>query len=263
MTQKPDENALGKTKSIDRDSYTPAYAQLARILKMSMADGIFKSGDQLPSESQMVKHYRVSPMTVRRAINILIDQGYLVAEQGRGTFVKPLTIGEAAFKLQELQEIFCDEARTSVNILETRIAKADDRTAKKLEIPVGHRTVFIRRVIYLENFPILYHREHIIYDPKLPIVEAELEVTSLQRLFSGTGDSMIKSGDIRLDATLLNEEEADILKVQLPVASFCLQHIFYDFEDKPVSWGRFVGRPDSLRFTARVGIQNIGDEKHE
>ena len=220
-------------------------------------------GDQLPSEAQMVKRYGVSPMTVRRAINSLIDQGYVVAEQGRGTFVKPITMGEAAFQLQELQDLFSDPDRTSVSILEARIAKADERTAKKLQVALGRRTVFIRRVILVDGLPILYHREHILYDPKLPIVEAELEVTALQRLFSGTGDSMLKRGSIRLDATLLTDDEAKILHVQQPMAAFCLQHVFYDFDDKPVSWGWFIGRPDSLRFTTNVGLQTLSEKNHD
>jgi GntR family transcriptional regulator len=160
-----------------------------------------------------------------------------------------------------LQDLFSDTERVSVNILETRIAKADPRTAKKLEVPLGSRTVFIRRVILLDGLPILYHREHIIYDPRLPIVEAELEVTALQRLFSGTGDSMLKCGDIRLDATLLNQEEAEILQVQQPMAAFCLQHVFFDFDDKPVSWGWFIGRPDSLSFTTHVGLRTDSEKR--
>ena len=263
MTRRPDETVLSKTRSIDRDSYTPAYAQLAEILQQSMADGIFMPGDQLPSEAQMVKRYGVSPMTVRRAINSLIDQGYVIAEQGRGTFVKPITMGEAAFQLQELQELFSDTGRTSVNILETRIAKADERTARKLDVERGCRTVYIRRVILLDGRPFLYHREHIIYNPKLPIVEAELEVTALQQLFSGSGGSILKRGDIRLDATLLNQEEAEILRAQQPMAAFCLQHVFYDFDDKPVSWGWFIGRPDCLKFTTQVGLQADGERYNE
>jgi GntR family transcriptional regulator len=203
----------------------------------------------------MVKRYEVSPMTVRRAINSLIDQGYVVAEQGRGTFVKPIRMSEAAFQLQELQELFSDTHRTAVNIIEAKIVKADERAARKLRIDVGSRTVYIRRVILMDGLPILYHREHMIYNPSIPVVEAELEVTALQRLFSGSKDSIIKRGDISLDATLLNQEEAEILQVKLPMAAFCLQHVFYDFDDKPASWGWFIGRPDSLRFSTQVGLQ--------
>ena len=73
--------------TIDRESYEPAYAQLVRILIGQIAAGEFRPGDRLPSEAQLCERYAVSPMTVRRVINILADQGLVTAERGRGTFV--------------------------------------------------------------------------------------------------------------------------------------------------------------------------------
>jgi len=47
--------------TIDRRSYEPAYAQLVNILRQQIATGTLRPGDQLPSESQLCKLYRVSP----------------------------------------------------------------------------------------------------------------------------------------------------------------------------------------------------------
>lgn len=254
MSQRPNGQILEQTASIDRSSYEPAYAQLVNILRQSMASGILRPGDQLPSEAQLCDRYGVSPMTVRRAINALVDQGIVVAEQGRGTFVKPITMGEATFGLKNLQNLLNDTEHTTVNILEASIVRADERVARKLEIPLGERTVYIRRMLRTDNVPALYHREYLIYDPTLPIVEAELEVTALQLLFSGAGETILKCGEIILEATLLDEEEARLLQVELPKAAFCFEHLFYDFDDHPVSWGWFIGRNDLLRFTTQVGL---------
>jgi len=105
-----------------------------------------------------------------------------------------------------------------------------------------------------DGLPALYHREYLVYDPTRPIVEAELEVTALQRLFSGSGETILKRGEINLEATLLEEEEARLLQVELPRAAFCFEHLFYDFDDCPISWGWFIGRNDLLRFTTQVGL---------
>jgi DNA-binding GntR family transcriptional regulator len=254
MAQRPSSSILEQTASIDRDSYEPAYAQLVNILRQSLALGILRPGDQLPSESQLCEHYDVSPMTVRRAINILVDQGIVITEQGRGTFVKQIAMSEASFQLTELQDLFNDAENTTVRVLEASIVKAGERVARKLGIEVGQRTVYIRRIILSAGQPILYHREYMVYAPTLPIVEAELEVTALQRLFSGTGETILKRGEINLEATMLNEEEAALLQVKEPMASFCFEHLFYDFEDKPISWGWFIGRADKLRFSTSVGL---------
>ena len=254
MSQRPNGQILEQTASIDRSSYEPAYAQLVNILRQSMAAGILRPGDQLPSEAQLCERYGVSPMTVRRAINALVDQGVVIAEQGRGTFVKPIAMGEATFGLKKLQDLLNDTEHTTVNVLEARIVRADERVARKLEIPLGQRTIYIRRILRTDNLPTLYHREYLVYDPTRPIVEAELEVTALQRLFSGAGETILKHGDINLEATLLDEEEARLLQVKQPKAAFCFEHLFYDFDDKPISWGWFIGRNDLLWFTTQVGL---------
>jgi DNA-binding GntR family transcriptional regulator len=243
------------TLSIDRDSYEPAYAQLVRILLGQIAAGEFRPGDRLPSEAQLCQRYGVSPMTVRRVINILTDQGVVIAEQGRGTFVKPLELGTATFSLDSLQQFFQEDSQTNVKILEARIAPATARTARKLKITVGDRTVFIRRLIYQETQPVLLHREHVIYNPTRPIVEAEMEVTALRGLFSGGGESDLKRGDLTIDVTALTAEEAVLLQTAAGVPAFRLEHIFYDFNNGPVSWGWFICARDRLRFTATIGVR--------
>jgi GntR family transcriptional regulator len=254
MTRRPSDQVLKSSGSIDKQSHEPAYLQLVNILRHNVAAGDLRPGDQLPSESQLCDRYSVSPMTVRRAINLLADQGVVVAEQGRGTFVKPVAMGAATFQLAELQTLFSDPDHTSVRLLETRIITADERIARKLAIPIGQRTIYIRRLLRMDNEPVFYHREYLIYDPTRPIVESEMEVTALQRLFSGAGETILKRGDLSIEATILTDEEARLLCAPQPIAAFCLEHLFYDFDDKPISWGWFIGRADRLRFTTRVGV---------
>ena len=240
--------------AIDRSSYEPAYAQLARILREQIAAGTFRPGDRLPSESQLCERYEVSPMTVRRVINILADQGVVVAEQGRGTFVKPLELGTATFDLGKLQRLFRDQEQATVKLLEARITSATARTALKLSLQAGERTVFIRRLIYQGKDPLLLHREHVIYDPTRPLVEAELEATALSGLFTGGGGSALKWGALTIDATVLTEEEAELLAADAGAPALRLEHIFYNFDTRPVSWGWFICPGDRLRFTATVGV---------
>jgi DNA-binding GntR family transcriptional regulator len=239
--------------AIDRRSYEPAYMQLVNILRQQIAGGMLRPGDQLPSESQLSKLYRVSPMTVRRAINILVDQDVVSTAPGTGTFVKPVGLSTATFDLEELQSLFSDR-HTIVKLLEARIALADERVARKLAIAVGKRVIYLRRLLFQKDEPILYHREYLVYDPARPLVEAEMEVTSLQGLFEGAGGSILKHGELTIETTVLNEEERAVLQLPASTAAFCLEHVFYDLDDRPISWGWFICRGDRLRFTTQVGI---------
>ena len=58
----------------------------------------------------------------------------------------------------------------------------------------------------------MYHREYMIYDPRRPTVEAELQITSLEGLFRGQNGQGLRRGDLKLEAVALNEEEADALQ---------------------------------------------------
>lgn len=257
MTRKLKSLQSLKGELIDRTSYEPAYAQLANILRNQVATGVFQPGDQLPSESQLVERFDVSPMTVRRAINLLADQGVISTAQGRGTFVRGVELGAATFGFKELQELFSNKQQTQVKLLEARILPADERTARKLDVQTGKRVVYIRRLVSIENEPSFYHREYLVYDPTRPVVESEMEVTSLQGLFSGIGETVLTRGDLSIEATVLNDDEARILHVSTPSAAFCIEHVFYDLKNAPVSWGWFICHSSRLRFTTRVGVPHI------
>jgi GntR family transcriptional regulator len=249
-------STLYEQDQIDRESFEPAYAQLAKLLRRQIAEGVFRPGDQLPSESQLCRRYGISPMTVRRSINLLADEGIISTAQGRGTFVKTLEISTATFDLQELKDLFDAQAGGSVKLLDVRIVSADERTARKLELPLGAAAIYIRRLFTRQSVPLFYHRAYLVYDPLRPIVEAELDVTTLQGLFAGGNHSLIKYGQLSIEATLLNGEEAELLKRPLPNAAFYLEHLFYDFENRPISWGWFIIPSDRLHFTARVGVND-------
>lgn len=246
---------MSNEQQIDRDAYEPAYAQLANILRQQIAEGYFRPGDQLPSEAQLCRTYGISPMTVRRSINLLSDQGVVSTAQGKGTFVKPLELGTAVFDLYELQALFQEDADTAVKLLEVRVVSADERTARKLCIADGDNVIYIRRLLTRAGQPIFYHRAYLIYDPARPIVEAEMDVTSLRGLFSNAVNHSLKRGKLCIEATLMNEEEANILQARLPTAAFYLEHLFYDFDERPLSWGWFIFRSDQIRFATHIGIQ--------
>ena len=116
-------------EKINRDSSEPAYAQLANIVRRQIAAGQFRPGDQLPSEAQLCRKYGISPMTVRRSINLLSDQGVVNAEQGRGTFVKPVELSTASFDLNELENLFLEGNGGDIKLLDVRVVSADKKVA--------------------------------------------------------------------------------------------------------------------------------------
>ena len=62
------------------------YFDLMEDLRAQILGGEIKPGEKLPSENELSSEYDVSRQTVRKALQILQNEGYIYAEHGRGTF---------------------------------------------------------------------------------------------------------------------------------------------------------------------------------
>lgn len=62
------------------------YYDLMEDLRKQIVSGKIKPGEKLPSENELSGTYQVSRQTVRKALQILQNEGYIYAEHGRGTF---------------------------------------------------------------------------------------------------------------------------------------------------------------------------------
>ena len=68
------------------DSYLPKYVQLKEYLKKVIQDGNLAPSQKLPSESELVRQFKISRHTVRHAFDELENEGWIYREQGKGTF---------------------------------------------------------------------------------------------------------------------------------------------------------------------------------
>lgn len=70
-----------------KNSIIPLYQQLSDEIKAQINSGKLKSGDRLMTEAELSHQYEVSRITVRKAIELLVDEGYVIRKQGIGTFI--------------------------------------------------------------------------------------------------------------------------------------------------------------------------------
>jgi GntR family transcriptional regulator len=219
--------------------------------------GEYRAGDRLPSEAELCSAYGVSRMTVRRAVTLLAQDGVVYTENGRGTFVRAPELGAATFDLGSLRRLV-DDAATTVKISEARIVPSSPRVSRKLAVDAESSVVAIKRVLSSAGEPVFYHSEYLVFDPRRPLVEAEYGVTALRDLLANAGKSGFKYGRLSLHASTLTETEAAYLDEEPGVPAWVIEHLFFDFEDRPVSWGRFIGRSDRLDLSTTVGLVDAG-----
>ncbi len=253
---------MSKLRPIDRASLEPPYAQVARGMRERIVDGEYRAGDRLPSEAELCALYGVSRMTVRRAVTLLAQEGVVFTENGRGTFVRAPGIGTATFDLASLRRLVGDAA-TTVKIIEARIVPPSPRVCRKLALDAESPVVAIKRVLSSAGEPVFYHSEYLVFDPRRPLVEAEYGVTALRDLLANAGNSGFKYGRLELHASTLAETEASYLGEEPGLPAWVIEHLFFDFENRPVSWGRFVSRSDRLDLSTTVGVPDVAQEAGE
>jgi DNA-binding GntR family transcriptional regulator len=228
------------------------YQRIADTIRDRISRGVYRPGDQLPSESLFCREFRVSPMTLRRALAVLTDEGLVSAEQGRGTFVRSLDLGVATFRLHHLTRKWLDGS-VEVQLLAASTVKASPRVAEVLGVPEGRRTVYLRRLLLRHDRPIVYHHEHVVYDARRPLVESQLQITSIEGLLQSSGGRGLQRGKLRVFAVNLDDTAAELLGEPPRAAALCLEHVFYEHDDTPVSWGWFLCRADQFSLETHLG----------
>jgi DNA-binding GntR family transcriptional regulator len=66
----------------------PLYRRLYEQLRELIEDGTFKRGDLLPSENELCAAHHLTRPTVRRALDMLVNEGFILRHQGKGSIVQ-------------------------------------------------------------------------------------------------------------------------------------------------------------------------------
>lgn len=133
----------------------PKYFQIKQDIINAIKSGELKPGDKVDSESVLKKRYNVSTITVRKAFNDLINEGYLTGVQGVGTFVAKKQMIRGLTSIS-----FSDELLQQGYKIDIHVDKIEEvinaSIADKLEIPQDQSMVCVRRVRLANDEPIAY-----------------------------------------------------------------------------------------------------------
>lgn len=135
------------------DSHVPKYAQIADIFRQRIGRGIWAHGLRLPANESLAAEFGVSRVTIRQAVDLLVRDGLIEAQQGRGTFVTGTLAENRWLKvettLSDLAEVYRDTSPEIINISESRT----DAPLRPGEGNAAARYVFMRRVHSRDDHP--------------------------------------------------------------------------------------------------------------
>jgi len=147
---------------LDKNLPVPLYHQLEAVLKAEIESGRWQPGEQIPTESQLVENFGVSKITVRQALQGLVDVGYIRREHGRGTFVSKRKFDEGPRELTSFsEEMKGHSLQASSRILAQADALAEGRVAEALGIPVKSPIVMLKRLRLANGEPLTVQTAHL------------------------------------------------------------------------------------------------------
>ncbi len=125
----------------DGKAAIPLYQQVIDIIKNEINSGAYKAGARIPNEFELAESYKVGRVTVRRAIEELVQQGYLTKRQGKGTFVNAPKLKRKIRQKDDVQS-FSDACRVNgmepgARVISRKILPADSTEAQFFGVAVG------------------------------------------------------------------------------------------------------------------------------
>jgi GntR family transcriptional regulator len=149
---------------INRNSKLPYYQQLYEILRANISRGEWKPGDLIPGESELIKLYAVSRITVRQVLEMLVREGLIYRERGRGTFVAHPTVDEGLGRIVSFTEDMRRRGfKPASRILVANTGPAAPEIAARLEIEPGEELACIERLRLADDEPMSLEKSYLVH----------------------------------------------------------------------------------------------------
>jgi len=149
---------------INRFSKQPLYDQLYRLLRGKIQDGMWQPDDMLPTETELMKQYELSRATVRQALDLLVNDGLIYRQRGRGTFVARPTIEQILGRIISFTEDMQSRGfKPHTTILNRALLAAPEEIAEALQAAPGTELAHIERLRLADDEPMSIESSFLIH----------------------------------------------------------------------------------------------------
>jgi GntR family transcriptional regulator len=225
----------------------PRYLRVYTSLKTQVEAGDYKVGEFLPPEPELQKLFNVSRTTVRKAVEMLAQEGFVSIQQGKGTEVLDF---KATQKLQYITS-FSETLRekgfaVSCRNVTVEAVPASRRVAADLKVDPDSRLVRVQRTTLANGKPVALMTNYLLPD-MVPGIEKRIgSVTSLYAFLEAEFNFRMEAATDFISAKAASAAEAERLEVAPDTPLLVVKRITYN-----------RGRP------IEVAVLNIVADKYE
>ena len=240
------------------------YHQIYLVLREQLQEGRFADG--LPAETMLAEQFGVGRVTVRRALEQLVEEGLIVRVAGRGTFPttrrsNPLATAAAKgqvrpTRLAGLMENIVSASRSNtVKVLDWRVVEAVGQVAEQLQLPAGSKVRKAVRRRSSREGPLSYIVTWVPEGLVRGISRQDLVHTPLLELLEEAGVALGRAHQT-ISARQADAVVARELDVAIGTALLSVRRLVYDTQERPVQWLEGLYRPD--RYEYQMEVSSIG-----
>jgi GntR family transcriptional regulator len=230
----------------------PLYAQLKDAIIHAVSSGELAAGNQIPSQRELCEKYGMSHMTVRRAINELINEGVVYAIPGKGIFVSPVKVNAEAGPLVSFTEEMARLGmRVTSKVLTAELVSASSILARGLGVEVGALLVHLERLRLADGQSMAVQTTYLPHNLCLGLLGHDLEQQSLYALLRSVYDLRLNDSTSVVEAAMASKEQASLLGVPWPSAVLVTEQITFLDNGKAIEFVRTIYRSDLYRLKVR------------
>lgn len=226
----------------------PLYQQVKEDIKAAIERGKYKPNEKIPSEPELSAEYSVSRITVRRAVEELCNEGYLVKMQGRGTFVSTPRIHRKMTGGNRM-ESFSQTCRKlgmvpGARVLDRKIVPVRSDEREFFGCGPDDLLIYVQRIRTADGQPIFEENLFFPYEPFKALMKCNWTDTSaFANLEAVSGRRCDDTARRTIEVLRATAEQAPLLNVPLGEPLLYLNVYFLDQDRKPLCIGRqyYVG----------------------
>lgn len=223
----------------------PLYMRLAESIRSDIAEGRLKQGDRLPTEAQLIELHRVSRITVREALQVLLQSGLIERFAGRGSFVTKNS-NVPAWTIESIDDVIRLSPTFETTLVDWRPIIAPAEIADFLQTG-AERVYLMRGVRKRAAKPLHYIENYIPSSIGERLDQSDFQNRTVIEIIENTLKLKVSRAVEEVSATTATSVLARMLRVKSG-SPLLLQDIkFFGQSHQPLEWSRIWWRADDFK----------------
>lgn len=215
---------------------SPIYIRIHNELQANIENGQWSVGEKIPAERALAKQFNVSRMTLREAIQTLVDEGILERRVGSGTYVANRKVQEKMTGVTSFTELMQHQGKVpSSKTISYHLTVASKIEAKCLHLTAGDQVLRMERIRYGSKVPICYEVATVPYDIVANFSKEEV-TTSFYRTLGTKAGLHPGHATQAVSATNATEKIAKYLDIRRGDALLRMTQISYLQDGRPFEY---------------------------